>query len=51
MDQFLGESKLNDKSFYEERQRRYKLQEEHIESCIELLNMCKELIGCDVDEI
>lgn len=45
------ESKLNDKSFYEERERRYKLQEEHVESCIELLNMCKELIGCDVDEI
>lgn len=31
--------------FYEERDRRYKLQEEHIESCIESLNRCKELIG------
>lgn len=38
------EDRLKDKSFYEERDRRHKSLQEHIESCIELINQCKELL-------
>lgn len=43
------ESKLNDKSFYEERERRYKSMNDEIARCLDLLDKCNNLLG-EVDE-